>query len=273
MNSEIPTKEDNNNEEIECSIVQAFFEEIYPFKKIKYGKNNVPYDFYINETLTAFSGGEISLRIVTNMWDYTDFSEQKFIMDSYSKNEAIIVLIEKIPNFDEYEKAKKYLYGALESAKCYVCGKILEITNVSAENKINTIIKALIESVYTKINLISEFVEKETDISDILNGSGSEIIIEGTGAGNEDALNEIITWLERRNNKKLTTSIADFHSYYSAIPYGWRKIDIAALAAKLIVRDKISLYHDNEIIAENDDILKDFLCNYISCQEVSFPMN
>ena len=70
----------------------------------------------------------------------------------------------------------------------------------------------------------------------------------GTGSNNEDALNEISQWLELQNAKMLTTSMGDVQRRYSAIPYGWREIDIAALVAQLIAQQKISIKYGSAIV-------------------------
>ena len=52
---------------------------------------------------------------------------------------------------------------------------------------------------------------------------------------NRDAASAMEEYLEMQDAKKLPTSMADVQSKYSAIPYGWKEIDIAAVAAQLIV--------------------------------------
>ena len=81
----------------------------------------------------------------------------------------------------------------------------------------------------------------------------------GTGSNNEDALNEISQWLELQNTKMLTTSMGDVQRRYGAIPYGWREIDIAALVARLISQQKISIKYGGAIVGKNERRLVDYL--------------
>ena len=51
---------------------------------------------------------------------------------------------------------------------------------------------------------------------------------------NYDAAVKMEEYLEMQDAKKLPTSMADIQSRYQAIPYGWKEIDIAVVAAMLI---------------------------------------
>jgi hypothetical protein len=289
----------NNDVKIEDCIAKVIFDEIYPQRKIKYGKYSIPYDCYINDTVFYSSVGKIALHIITDT-ENTDYTEQKFIMDSYSRNEAIIVLNRDAQYYKEYERflenlntvqstdmyavqaqtdkfngqahmqkesARKYLCEAIEDAKFYVCGKNFEIKNIGAENKIHAALKNLIENTYIKINFVNDFAENKADVLNILNGCSEEIVIEGIGVGNEYALNEISQWLEHRNQNLQTVTLRDLYDRYSDIPFGWRKIDIAALTAKLITRDIISIHFDGDTV-ENNNKLKDVLCNETEHEKV-----
>ena len=75
----------------------------------------------------------------------------------------------------------------------------------------------LVESVYSKLNMVNRFVESDADILSILNGTDDgQIAFTGQGANNEDALNEISQWLELQNQKMLSTSMGDVQRRYQA---------------------------------------------------------
>jgi len=59
--------------------------------------------------------------------------------------------------------------------------------------------------------------------------------------------------------KKLPTSMADVQSKYSAIPYGWKEIDIAAVAAQLIYSQKVTIKYAGNTIQPDDPKLPDML--------------
>ena len=283
--------------QVTASIAQTVFGEIYPAKKFKYGKYDFAYDQYIDETLNGSATGGMRLRIVTVASDYYGASDQRLIMDSQVNNEAIIVLSNETPYFEELEQAMKirkyvkqqnvsqlpesiqdiirkrqqqartleerargYIEKAIVGAKVIVHGEIMDIKTGSAKDKLDTAMNGLVESVYSKLGMVNKFAESDADILAILNGADDKVLMFAeTGANNEDALNEISQWLELQNEKMLTTSMGDVQRRYSAIPYGWREIDIAALIARLIAQQKISIMYGGAIVGKDERRLVDYL--------------
>ena len=281
------------------SIAQTVFGEIYPNKKFRYNEhyNAIPYDQYIDETLNGAATGGMRLRIVTIASDYYGAPDQRLILDSQVNNEAIVVLSNETPYFEELEqamkirkyvkqrnvsqlpesiqdiirkrqqqarsleeRAKSYIEKAIVGAKVIVHGEVMEIKAGNAKDKLDVAMRGLVESVYSKLNMVNKFVESDADILSILNGTDNETIaFTGLGANNEDALNEISQWLELQNTKMLNTSMGDVQRRYSAIPYGWREIDIAALIARLISQQKISIKYGGAIVAKDERRLVDYL--------------
>ena len=129
----------------------------------------------------------------------------------------------------------------------------------SAKDKLDAALSGLVESVYSKLNMVNHFVESDADILAILNGSAdADISLVGSGTNNEDALNEISQWLELKSVGP-TISMGDVQRRYQAIPYGWKEIDIAALIARLIAQQKISIKYGGAIVAKDDRRLVDYL--------------
>ena len=76
---------------------------------------------------------------------------------------------------------------------------------------------------------------------------------------NQEAADRMYEYLEIQDNRKLPTSMADIQSRYSAIPYGWREIDIAAVAAKLIVDQRVTIKYAGTTIQPDNPKLPDML--------------
>ena len=283
--------------QVTASIAQTVFGEIYLAKKFKYGKYDFAYDQYVDETLNGSASGGMRLRIVTVASDYYGAPEQRLIMDSQVNNEAIVVLSNETPYFEELEQAMKirkyvkqknvsqlpesiqdiirkrqqqartleerardYIEKAIVGAKVVVHGEIMDIKAGNAKDKLDAALSGLVESVYSKLSMVNKFVDSDADILAILNGTDNEqAALAGTGSNNEDALNEISQWLELQNTKMLTTSMGDVQRRYGAIPYGWREIDIAALVARLISQQKISIKYGGAIVGKNERRLVDYL--------------
>ena len=278
------------------SISRTVYGEIYPAKKFKYGKYDFPYDQYVDETLNGSADGGMRLRIVTVASDLYGSGDQRLIMDSQVNNEVIVVLSDDTPYFDELEQAmkiRKYvkqrnvsqlpesiqriirerneearkledharsqIEKAIVDGKFYVHGEVLNLKHGSAKDKLDAAMTSLVESVYSKLNMVNRFADSDADILSILNGAQEEISFTGLGANNEDALNEISQWLELQNQKMLKTSMGDVQRRYQAIPYGWKEIDIAALIARLIVQQKIQISYGGAMVGRDERRLVDFL--------------
>lgn len=282
--------------QITQSIAQTVFGEIYPAKKFKHGRYDFSYDQYIDETLNGSTSGGIRLRVITVASDHYKDSDQQLIMESQVNNEAIVVLSGDTSYYDELEQAMKirkyvkqknvsqlpetiqdiirkrqqqarhleerakgYLEKAIVDAKVVVHGEIMAIKAGSAKDKLDAALSGLVESVYSKLNMVNHFVESDADILAILNGSAdADISLVGSGTNNEDALNEISQWLELKSVGP-TISMGDVQRRYQAIPYGWREIDIAALIARLIAQQKISIKYGGAVVAKDDRRLVDYL--------------
>ena len=278
------------------SISQTVYGGIYPAKKYKYGKYDFAYDQYVDGTLNGASTGGMRLRIVTVASDLYGVGDQRLIMDSRVNNEAIVVLSADTSYFDELEQAmkiRKYvkqrnvsqmpdsiqriirdrndearklesharslIEKAIVEGKLYVHGEVLDPKCSSAKDKLDEAMKNLVESVYSKLNMVNQFVDSDADILAILNGAYEEVGFTGLGANNEDALNEISQWLELQNQNMLKTSMGDVQRRYQAIPYGWKEIDIAALIARLIVQQKIQINYGGAVVGKEERRLVDFL--------------
>lgn len=278
------------------SIGQTIFNEIYPSKKYKYNKYDFAYDQYIDETLVGAATGGVRLRFVTVASDYYNAPEARLIMDSQVNNEAIALLSNDALYFEELEtaaKIRKYIKQKNvsqlpesiqeiirkrqvqartleESAKVqidkaivggafFVYGEKVEIKNGDAKTKLDEVLKQLIESVYSKLNLVGTFSESDADILTILNGEPWQSGIDGMEGEHWAALNEVSQWLEERHMSHVPVSMGDVQRRYQAIPYGWREVDIATLMARLIVAQRIEIRYGGAVVGKDDKNLVRYL--------------
>jgi hypothetical protein len=278
------------------SIGRTVFSEIYPSKKFKYNKYDFAYDQYIDETIVGAATGGVRLRFVTVASDYYNASEQKFIMDSQVNNEAIVLLSSAVQYFEELEtaaKIRKYvkqknvaglpentqdiirkrqdqaraleesaktqIIKAIAEGTVYVYGEKIEIKYGDAKTKLDEALKQLIESVYSKLNLVNRFSESDADIFSILNSEPEQGCFAGSGTNNEFAATEVSQWLEERHYSNVPVSMGDVQRRYQAIPYGWREIDIAAIVAGLIVSQRIEIRYGGALVSKDDKNLVRYL--------------
>jgi hypothetical protein len=285
-----------NSTAIVESIGQIIFSDIYPSLKFKFGKYDFSYDRYIDESLVGTATGGVRLRVVTVASDYYSAPDEKHLMDSQVNNEAIVLLSSAVEYFEELEtaakirkyikqknvsqlpesiqdiitkrqtqarmledNAKKQIEKAISGGTFYIYGEKVEIKSSEAKSKLDESLKQLIESVYSKLNLVNIFRESDADVRTVLSSESKEIGVRGQGANNEFALNEISQWLEDRYMNHVPVSMGDVQRRYQAIPYGWREVDIAAIIAGLIVLQKIELRYGGAIVGKDDRNLVGYL--------------
>jgi len=279
------------------SIADIVFRDLYESKKFKYGKYDFPYDQIIDETVIGQLSGAVRLRILTIASDMYNSGAQNLLMKSQTDNEAIIVLSDKYPYFDDlesaakirkyvksrnvaqlpeaiqhiirgkqqqasaYEKnAKDHITSALLEAKTFVAGDINEIKTSSVKDKIEGALGALIDCVYTKLSYIRKNFDNDSELLEILSSQEKQTMIGGGVAlDNPDAVAEVEQYLELQGMKMLPTSMGDIQRRFSSIPYGWREIDIAATIASLISVQKLELQYGGSVIQPSDKRIPDYL--------------
>lgn len=279
------------------SIGLTIFNDIYPSKKFKYNKTyDFAYDQYIDETLIGAATGDIRLRFVTVVSNYYNAPDIKLITDSQVNHEAIVLLSKDTQYFEELETAariRKYIKQknvsqlpesiqdiirkrqsqalvlensaklqiekAIDGGAFFICGEKVELKYCAAKEKLDEALKQLVDSVYTKLNLINTFCMSDADVLTILNSEPQLGGLAGMGSNNEYALNEISQWLEERHMSHVPVSMGDLQRRYQAIPYGWKEIDIAALVARLIVAQRIEIRYGGAVIGKDDKNLTRYL--------------
>ena len=272
-------------------IGQMIFADIFTTKKYRYGKYDFAFDQMVDGITIGNITGGMRLRFLTVATDTAEKSELRLMTESKGK-EAIVVLAEtpyyeslesamKIRKYvkqrnvnqlpksvqdiirDQQEEATKYeqtamedLVKAIESAQFYVDGEHIEIKGGNAKSKIEQSLEYLVSHVYSELSLIEKNADTDADIIEIL--TGADNMIPGMEP-NRGAATKIEEYLEMQAMKNLPTSMADIQSRYSGIPYGWKEIDIAAVVARLIYDQKVTIKYAGSTIQPDNPKLPDML--------------
>ena len=272
-------------------IGQMIFADIFTTKKYRYGKYDFAFDQMVDGITIGNITGGMRLRFLTVATDTVEKSELRLMTESKGK-EAIVVLAEtpyyeslesamKIRKYvkqrnvnqlpksvqdiirDQQDEATKYeqtamedLVKAIESAQFYVDGEHIEIKGGNAKSKIEQSLEYLVSHVYSELSLIEKNADTDADIIEIL--TGADNMMPGMEP-NRGAATKIEEYLEMQAMKNLPTSMADIQSRYSAIPYGWKEIDIAAVVARLIYDQKVTIKYAGSTIQPDNPKLPDML--------------
>lgn len=130
----------------------------------------------------------------------------------------------------------------------------MEIKSGEAKSRIDQALEYLVSHVYSELELVEKNFSTDADIIEILNGN----FIAGAEP-NRDAAAKVEEYLIVQDRMKLPTSMFDVQSRYSAVPYGWREIDIAAVVALLINQQKVTIKYGGATIQPTDPKLPDML--------------
>lgn len=285
-----------NSTMVTDAIGDIIFNKLYMSKKFRYGKYDFPYDRQIDETPIGQLGGNIMLQFITVASEIYSTDDNIFQHKSGTNNAVMIVLSDTLPYFEELELAMKirtYVKGkniaqlpeaiqtiirsrtteasaheqtaeklisqAISDSRIYVAGEKLNLRISSVKDRIEQALSVLIESVYTKLDYIRKNYDSDAELIEILSGSQKQMSLGGIEAPNADAVKELTEYLVRQKERNLPTSMGDIQRRFSAIPYGWREIDIAAVTAEMIADGKITLKYAGNVIAATDKKLPDYL--------------
>ena len=157
------------------------------------------------------------------------------------------------------ENAGTMLLEAIANGRFYVAGRELELRGSNAKDKINAVLKALIENVYTKLGLVQEHCKEDMEIREILTKKDTQMHFEDISIPNAETVSEIEDYLTRKSILHSETTMGDLYKRFRGIPYGWREIDIASLIAFMIAAQKLMIIHFGEQIQPDDPRLPIFL--------------
>lgn len=272
-------------------IGQMIFGDIFTTKKYRYGKYDFAFDQMVDGITVGNVTGGMRLRFLTVATDNVEKAELRLMTESKGK-EAIVVLsdtpyyeflesamkirkyvkqrnVNQLPKSvqdiirNQQEEATKYeqtamedLVKAIEFAQFYVDGEHIELKSGNAKSKIEQSLEYLVSHVYSELSLIDKNVDTDAEILEIL--TGADNIIPGMEP-NRGAATKVEEYLEMQAMKKLPTSMSDIQSRYGAIPYGWKEIDIAAVVARLIYDQKVTIKYAGSTIQPDNPKLPDML--------------
>lgn len=271
-------------------IAHMIFGDIYTTKKYRYGKYDFSFDQMVDSTTVGAVTGGMRLRFLTIAADANERQELRLMTESddcaivvlsetpyyellenamkirkYVKQRNVAQLAKSVQDIirDQQDEAGKYeliakdkLEEAIAGATFYVDGEHVEIKSGTAVSKIEQALEYLVTHVYSDLTLITKNAESDADISAIL--LGTQVQLPGT-EDNRDAAAKMEEYLEMQYMKRLPTSMADVQSKYQGIPYGWKEIDVAAVAALLIYQQKVTIKYGGSTIQPDNAKLPDML--------------
>lgn len=278
-------------------IGEEIFDGIYKEKRYRYNPR-YPFDFnkIIDDRLMSSQKFEIGLKIITPYYDTgVELTEYELRMMSTRENNLIVKLpmdttfleeMENVLKIQTYllrkggsnttseieeirirksreatqrkERVKDLLIEALRTAEFYVNSQKLDIKSKNPTERLNEGFKLLIESIYSKLNYITSFIESNKDLNDILLEDNIQVKLTDD-TPNKLAVDEINSYIERNTERNIPMTLKSIVSLYEKAPYGWRDMDIKGIILRLFKEQEIRLELGSEYLNIGDKNLIDYL--------------
>ncbi len=269
-------------------ISQIIYGDIYDTKKFRHGVYDFEFDKMVDGVTSGAITGGMKLRFLTLATDASEKDE--FRLTTESKGQALIALegasyydaldsaakirkyvkqknVVQLPKTvqdiitDKQKEASRMEAAAMDDLKKAICngayyvdGEHIEVKGGDAKVRINQALEYLVSHVYNKLELIDKNIYNDDEIIQILDATtltGSE--------PNCDAAAEVEEYLILQEKRHLPTSMFDVQSRFTAIPYGWREIDVAAVVALLINQQKVTIRYGGATVQPTNPKLPDML--------------
>ena len=279
------------NKDLLEGLSDYVFVHIIKENKIKYVENNQDYSYNrkLDGNLQSSERHELSINVITPLHPDAGKSDT-FLMDSMGLDELFVVLPadkKLIQNLQLYNKTKKYLRQNTDQADPVIRGiltergiqnqqlekelitqlkeliaqsvlvlngsKLDDITTSDPKSKIITGFNELIRNTYINLEMLpSNVTYRESDLSVYLDTSQGGLI---TDLSKSEL--EILAFVQTNNDRAIRTSYKSLIEHFEKKPYGWPRVAISCLTAKLYAQAKIELRKDGAILEGN--VLKDAL--------------
>lgn len=284
-------------------IKTIIFDGIFKSKKHRKGSNDFPFDRYVDDTIHGLSSGGMRLNVITLASELAEASDGE--LDLKSTEQALLVLdtendyYEVLYNAAKIKKycqtqnlsalpktkrdivkakqeeaatnrkeARELIADAIVKARVSVNGRTLQVSAAKPEQKIELVLDELVGSTFTKAGLIEYPVDTDAQIREILKGSW-QLDAEGNPA-NSAAAAAMYTFLDARARTYQSTTMGDVQRHFQGKPYGWREIDIAAVAALLMAQQKADLSYGGAKVRTTDGKAIDYLRKQSERDKASF---
>ena len=288
--------------EVVALISQILFDDIYDSRKLTRGANNFPIDRYVDESihgasqggmklsvvtlageLANASDGEIELRsnsqalvVLSDEADYYEVLLNAVRIDKYARTHAMaqlpastqqIIKVKKEESASNKKEAKVLLEDAVVHARCAINGHMETVRATNAKQVFDQVLEKLASAIFTKADYITAPAASNEDVRRALIGSAQDAL-EGTGGANQQAAEELDTFLALQAKLHQKTTLGDVLRKFDARPYGWRNVDTLLVAAQLIAAQKATLNYAGQRIAANDSRAYDLLTSAKTTEKV-----
>lgn len=258
-------------------ISELVFGDILTESRLPYGENNFAIRRYIDDMVYGNASTDgLTLRIITPSSSANDIEHAQLQLRSQTGEEAICLLSADAPYLrllQEAERVNRYaetvnhailnqneeriiqdrradasrmlgeakdmLEDAIRSATFYVQGSVVHPQGSSARLMLLDALSRLVDTTYPRLGLIGVNYHSDSELLEILRGERRTV--DGSYS-NANACDEMKRFLKIQEDLGIDTTMLAVQERFQKKPYGWREIDVAAVAAELLA------HHDARLV-------------------------
>jgi hypothetical protein len=274
--------------EIIRTISQIFYEVILQEQKIKHGKNEFPFNRFIdNHNIGQNNSSNITCKVITGFYDKSD--ESQLAMESSGQDMLIIdlqngnfiselVRASKISVFkqnhlatmspslasilekktlelaERRKRAEDAIKMAIKSANIYSNGAILEIGSKDGKERVFNALKKMVEAKYYALGKVKYTFDSINSIIDELNAIDGDLMNWPSSDANIEAYKDIESKLKTDKENSRISTVKSLIDHFGKSPYGWREYDVKGIIGVLWKHNKIKLeIHGKSLSIDNQN--------------------
>lgn len=251
-------------------VQKIIFSKIFTDKRFRKGANDFPIDRYIDDTIVGQSQQGMRLNVITlantalaeasdGELDLKSTEQALLVLDTESDYYNILYNAAKIKKYaqtkissdnsqakksiiqrkqeeavENRKEAESLIEDAIVHARVSVAGQSVQVPAGTAKQKIEGVLDKLASAIFTKATLIDSPIDNDAQLRNVLTGHYQQMSTDGEPGGNAEAVKAMLTYLQARGKTYQATTVGDLQRNFQGKPYGWREIDVASVAAKLI---------------------------------------
>ncbi len=277
-------------------IGDIIFEDIYPDRRYRYdNRYNFSFNQMIDDKPRGTQDGEITLQIVTPLssserdsqyyrtlsslnpthiyfvlpkdGEFLDEIEGALKIENYRRRSSSTRLAQNVLSIinnkvselgARYDRSRSLLIAAMGEAEVYARGERLDIRTKNPKDKIDQALQGLVDILYRNLHYVQEFISSIDELRQILRDSKKQTTLHEDEL-NKQALEAVQDFIDRRDYQNRKVTMKDILDQFKRSPYGWNDLDIAAIVARLLVRQEIRLQYGGEDLTPNDPSIPDYL--------------
>lgn len=278
-------------------VGEEIFAGIYSESKYRYNaKYYFEFNKIIDDRFLSPQKSEMGLKIITPWYDSgVELTNQELKMMATRENNLIVKLpmdttfleeMEEILKIETYlrrkggatatakvedirdkkskevgerkERVRSLLIEALKGAEFYTNSQKLDIRAKNSVERIDEGFKILVESMYNKLYYITNFIDSNKDLNDILINNDVQMKLTDD-IPNKLAVDEINGYIERNTDRNIPMTVKTIINAYEKAPFGWKDLDIIGIVLGLFKSQEVRLQLGNEYLNTSDRDIINYL--------------